>query len=159
MSKNKQCYDYRKIFGSMKNKPEYSNYETDIDKVFKMSDITQEVLNGTININGSEKDPYYMITWSCLSKEIKIQKVIQYCEKLETTEQNAKNIKSELIYLISKKKLNKNEHVNYNAETQKIENIPSVVYDKKTGSYYMEIINDKVSLKGSILSNNMHKVS
>jgi hypothetical protein len=143
----------------MKNKPDYSNYETDIEKVFTMSNITQDVLNGTITMTGSEKDTSYRLSWSCLTNETKIQKVITYCNDLKSNEKNVNRIKSELIYLISKKKLNRNEHVEYDVETQKIINIPCVMYDSESNTYYMEIINNKVSLKSSILSNNAYKVS
>lgn len=159
MSQSKQSYEYRKIFGSMKNKPDYSNYETDIEKVFTMSNITQDVLNGTITMTGSEKDTSYRLSWSCLTNETKIQKVIAYCNDLKSNEKNVNRIKSELIYLISKKKLNRNEHVEYDVETQKIINIPCVMYDGESNTYYMEIVNNKVSLKSSILSNNAYKVS
>ena len=159
MSQSKQSYEYKKIFGSMKNKPDYSNYETDFEKVFTMSNITQDVLNGTITMTGSEKDASYRLSWSCLTNETKIQKVITFCNALQTNEKNINAIKSELIYLISKKKLNRNEHVEYDVETQKIINIPAVLYDSDSNTYYMELVNNKVSLKSSILSNNAYKVS
>ena len=144
-------YEYKRVFGKADPIASASGFEAyDEEKMFVMHNITDEILDGTLD----------NMTWSELPYDVKMRKIINYAnnQKATISDTQCAMLRAELITLLSKRKLNKDYQVEYDAESKNITNIPCVVYDPVTECYNFIEKSVSSSIKKTILQENISKI-
>lgn len=151
-------YEYKRVFGKADPISASSKMQAyDEEKMFKMHNVTDDVLDGTFQ-NDEKK------FWSELPYDAKVRKIINYTNKQYEEEVISKTksamMRSELISLLSKRKLNKDYHVNYDVENKCIIDLPCIEYDPITECYnYIELSEKGTSsIKKNIFKENISKI-
>lgn len=149
-------YEYKRVFG--KSDPISASskiQEYDEEKMFKMHNVTDDILDGTFE-NEEKK------CWSELPHDAKIRKIINYTNKQYEMKVISKSrssmLRSELISLLSKRKINKDYQVNYDAENKCIIGLPCVEYDNIIECYVFVEEKGTSSIKKNILEKNISKI-
>ena len=117
-----------------------------------LHNVTDEVLDGEID----------GLSWSELPYDTKLRKVIGYTvQQLENkviSQKQYSMLRSELITLLSKRKLNKDNLVEYDIEKKCIMNVPCLVFDPVMECYnYLEEKTNS-SIKKTIFKENVSKI-
>ena len=147
-------YEYKRVFGKSDPVSAGSVFQAyDEDKMFVMHNITDEILDGSIENEN--------ITWCELPYDTKLRKIINYTnEQLKNeviSEKQHSMLRTELITCLSKKKLNKEHLVEYDISKRCIVGIPCLVYDNIMECYnYVE--KEKNNIKKSILQEIISKI-
>tara|TARA_Y100000389_G_C17287551_1_gene426254 strand:- start:34 stop:489 length:456 start_codon:yes stop_codon:yes gene_type:complete len=149
-------YEYKRVFGKSNPISASSKMQAyDEEKMFKMHNVTDDILDGTFE-NEEKK------CWSELPHDAKVRKIINYTNKQYEIEAISKiqstMLRSELISLLSKRKLNKDIHVNYDAENKCIIGVPCVEYDNIIECYVFVEEKETSSIKKIILEKNISKI-
>ena len=125
---NQQCTELKNIqYKSMLLSKNTSNPETITIKTTNNIDI-DKFLDDEKNTRSHEN-------WNKMDKTFKIKKLYHYAEKYclqnNHTENCTKNLKILLKSHLDKKRLNSTKEVDYNKDTQEIDNIPNLTYKNK----------------------------
>ena len=143
-------YEYKRIYGKSNPLKDFKSY--DEQEMYVMHNVTDEVLDGEID----------GLSWSELPYDTKLRKVMGYTvQQLENkiiTQKQYSMLRSELITLLSKRKLNKDNLVEYDIERKCIISVPYLVFDPvmECYNYFEEKTNS--SIKKTILKENVSKI-
>lgn len=143
-------YEYKRIYGKSNPLKDFKSY--DEQEMYVMHNVTDEVLDGEID----------GLSWSELPYDTKLRKVMGYTvQQLENkiiTQKQYSMLRSELITLLSKRKLNKDNLVEYDIEKKCIISVPCLVFDPvmECYNYFEEKTNS--SIKKTILKENVSKI-
>ncbi len=100
-----------------KKKNQNQQYDGDVNSIFK--EINEKI---------------YKNKWSRLHSELKFNRILHYIKylkhKYNLNQENTKKLKEQLTLAINKKKINKNDHIDYDEENGKILSIYNLEYDK-----------------------------
>lgn len=143
-------YEYKRIYGKSDPLNEFKAY--DEQEMYVMHNVTDEVLDGEID----------GLSWSELPYDTKLRKVMGYTvQQLENkviSQKQYSMLRSELITLLSKRKLNKDNLVEYNIERKCIISVPCLVFDPVMECYnYLEEKTNS-SIKKTIFKENVSKI-
>ena len=143
-------YEYKRIYGKSYPLNEFKAY--DEQEMYVMHNVTDEVLDGEID----------GLSWSELPYDTKLRKVMGYTvQQLENkiiTQKQYSMLRSELITLLSKRKLNKDNLVEYDIEKKCIISVPCLVFDPVHECYnYLEEKTNS-SIKKTIFKENVSKI-
>lgn len=143
-------YEYKRIYGKSNPLKDFKAY--DEQEMYVMHNVTDEVLDGEID----------GLSWSELPYDTKLRKVMGYTvQQLENkiiSQKQYSMLRSELITLLSKRKLNKDNLVDYDIEKKCIMDVPCLVFDPvmECYNYFEEKTNS--SIKKTILKENVSKI-
>lgn len=143
-------YEYKRIYGKSDPLNEFKAY--DEQEMYVMHNVTDEVLDGEID----------GLSWSELPYDTKLRKVMGYTvQQLENkviSQKQYSMLRSELITLLSKRKLNKDNLVEYDIEKKCIISVPCLVFDPVMECYnYLEEKTNS-SIKKTIFKENVSKI-
>lgn len=144
-------YEYKRVFG--KSDPLRTGLQSyNEQEMYVMHNVTDEVIDGAID----------GMTWCELPYQTKLRKVMSYTvQQLENnlvSQQQYSMLRSELITLLSKRKLNKDCLVEYDIESKSILSIPCLVFDPVTECYNFFEQKETSSIKKIILKENISKI-
>lgn len=143
-------YEYKRIFGKSNHIKEFQAY--DEQEMYVMHNVTNEVLDGEID----------GLSWNELPYDTKMRKVLNYTleqhEKGVISEKQYAMLRSELITLLSKRKLNKDCLVEYDIKNKCIVSVPCLVFDHVMECYNYNEEKTNSSIKKTILEKNVSKI-
>jgi hypothetical protein len=90
-------------------------------------------------------------SWSRLNKNDKLKKLHEFADTYCKDEQlNVDELKEYLKCSLQRNRLQKVKEINYNKETEKIESIPCLVYNKIANKYTLKRMDKRVSTLSSL---------
>ena len=143
-------YEYKRVFGKSVPLNEFKSY--DEQEMYVMHNVTNEILDGEID----------GMSWSELPYNTKLRKIMSYTvQQLESkliSQQQYSMLRSELITLLSKRKLGKDCLVEYDTKSKTIISIPCLVFDTVMECYNFVEEKTNSSIKKIILKENISKI-
>ena len=148
-------YEYKRVFGKSDplgagSRAGFQAY--DEQEMYVMNNVTDEVLDGEID----------GMSWSELPYNTKLRKIMSYTvQQLESkliSQQQYSMLRSELITLLSKRKLGKDCLVEYDIQSKTILNVPCLVFDPVMECYNFVEEKTNSSIKKIILEKNLSKI-
>ena len=148
-------YEYKRVFG--KSDPVgaglragFQDYNEQV--MYVMHNVTDVVLDGEID----------GLCWSELPYNTKLRKIMSYTvQQLESkviSQQQYSMLRSELITLLSKRKLGKDCLVEYDIESKTVLSVPCLVFDPVMECYNFVEEKTNSSIKKIILEKNLSKI-
>ena len=148
-------YEYKRVFG--KSDPVGAGSRAGLQayneqEMYVMNNVTDEVLDGEIA----------GMTWNELPYNTKLRKIMSYTvQQLESkliSQQQYSMLRSELITLLSKRKLGRDCLVEYDTESKTILSVPCFVFDPVMECYNFVEEKTNSSIKKTILEKNISKI-
>ena len=148
-------YEYKRVFG--KSDPLGAGSRAGLQsyneqEMYVMNNVTDEVLDGEID----------GMSWSELPYNTKLRKIMSYTvQQLENkliSQQQYSMLRSELITLLSKRKLGRDCLVEYDIQSKSILSIPCLVFDPVTECYNFFEQKETSSIKKIILEKIISKI-
>ena len=148
-------YEYKRVFG--KSDPVGAGSRAGLQayneqEMYVMNNVTDEVLDGEID----------GMTWNELPYNTKLRKIMSYTvQQLESkliSQQQYSMLRSELITLLSKRKLGRDCLVEYDTESKTILSVPCLVFDPVMECYNFVEEKTNSSIKKTILEKNISKI-
>ena len=148
-------YEYKRVFG--KSDPVGAGSRAGLQayneqEMYVMNNVTDEVLDGQIA----------GMTWNELPYNTKLRKIMSYTvQQLESkliSQQQYSMLRSELITLLSKRKLGRDCLVEYDTESKTILSVPCLVFDPVMECYNFVEEKTNSSIKKTILEKNISKI-
>ena len=148
-------YEYKRVFG--KSDPVGAGSRAGLQayneqEMYVMNNVTDEVLDGEIA----------GMTWNELPYNTKLRKIMSYTvQQLESkliSQQQYSMLRSELITLLSKRKLGRDCLVEYDTESKTILSVPCLVFDPVMECYNFVEEKTNSSIKKIILEKNLSKI-
>jgi len=148
-------YEYKRVFG--KSDPVGAGLRAGFQdyneqEMYVMHNVTDEVLDGEID----------GLCWSELPYNTKLRKIMSYTvQQLESkviSQQQYSMLRSELITLLSKRKLGKDCLVEYDIESKTVLSVPCLVFDPVMECYNFVEEKTNSSIKKIILEKNLSKI-
>tara|TARA_Y100000389_G_scaffold190817_1_gene216098 strand:+ start:2185 stop:2637 length:453 start_codon:yes stop_codon:yes gene_type:complete len=148
-------YEYKRVFG--KSDPLGAGSRAGLQsyneqEMYVMHNVTDEVIDGEID----------NMSWSELPYNTKLRKIMSYTvQQLENkliSQQQYSMLRSELITLLSKRKLGRDCLVEYDIESKTIISIPCLVFDPVMECYNFVEEKTNSSIKKTILKENVSKI-
>jgi hypothetical protein len=148
-------YEYKRVFG--KSDPVSAGSRAGLQayneqEMYVMNNVTDEVLDGEIA----------GMTWNELPYYTKLRKIMSYTvQQLESkliSQQQYSMLRSELITLLSKRKLGRDCLVEYDTESKTILSVPCLVFDPVMECYNFVEEKTNSSIKKTILEKNISKI-
>mgnify|MGYP005639472307 FL=1 len=148
-------YEYKRVFG--KSDPVGAGSRAGLQayneqEMYVMNNVTDEVLDGEIA----------GMTWNELPYNTKLRKIMSYTvQQLESkliSQQQYSMLRSELITLLSKRKLGRDCLVEYDTESKTILSVPCLVFDPVMECYNFVEEKTNSSIKKTILEKNISKI-
>lgn len=148
-------YEYKRVFG--KSDPLGAGSRAGLQsyneqEMYVMHNVTDEVIDGEID----------NMSWSELPYNTKLRKIMSYTvQQLENkliSQQQYSMLRSELITLLSKRKLGRDCLVEYDIQSKTIISIPCLVFDPVMECYNFVEEKTNSSIKKTILKENVSKI-
>ena len=148
-------YEYKRVFGKSDplgagSRAGFQAYNE--QEMYVMHNVTDEVLDGEID----------GMSWSELPYNTKLRKIMTYTvQQLESkliSQKQYSMLRSELITLLSKRKLGRDCLVEYDTESKSILSIPCLVFDPVMECYNFVEEKTNSSIKKIILEKNLSKI-
>ena len=103
-----------------------------------------------LQIVDNSKRTQFKREWAKLSKDRKINRIIQYIkslkDKIDIDDEQTKKVCSLLINALDKDLLMKNSELNYDSQIGEIREIYNLVYDGKTSTFYLKDVTSIIGI-------------